>query len=90
MANIGSLIWKNFKNWSIHKWTTLYWALFVIDDANFKVVQLMCYISCHFGGSIPNHHSSNGWPGIISYDKGHGTTSMKKHVSVQHLQELAK
>jgi hypothetical protein len=34
-------LWQNFKNWSIHKWTTPYWAFFMINDGskvNFKVM----------------------------------------------------
>jgi hypothetical protein len=65
----------------------------VIDDGskvNLKIMQLMSCILCHFGGNILNHCSSSGWLGIISYDKGHGTISMKRHVSVHNLQELAK
>jgi hypothetical protein len=65
----------------------------VIDDGskvNPKVVQLMRCILCHFGDNILNNHNSSGWLGIISYDKGHGTTSTKKHVNVHHFQELAK
>ncbi len=80
-------------NLKVLKRTTPYWAFFVIDDCskvNLKVVQLVQCILCHFGGNILNHSSSSGRLGIISYDKGHGTTSMKKHVSVHHLQELAK
>jgi len=38
----------------------------------------------------PSHHSSSGKVGVITYDTSNGVTSLKKHVSNHHPQELKK
>jgi hypothetical protein len=38
----------------------------------------------------PFHHSSSGKVGVITYDTSNGVTSLKKHVSNRHPQELKK
>jgi hypothetical protein len=44
----------------------------------------------HVDGTNPFHHSLSGKARIITYDKSNGTTSLKKHVSNHHPQEVKK
>jgi hypothetical protein len=67
----------------------------VIDDeskVNLNVGQKMRCIVCHVhvDGTNSSHHSSSGKARIITYDKSNGTTSLKKHVSNHHPQEVKK
>ncbi len=62
------------------------------SKVNLNVGQKMCCIVCHMhvDGTNLFHHSPSGKARIITYDKSNGTTSLKKHVSNHHPQEVKK
>jgi hypothetical protein len=71
---------------------TSYWGFFVVNDGAQIIYchpQMMCYIVCHSNlvYVYVNYVSHGKNKGPMSYNKEHGASNLKKHISHEHVEE---